>query len=107
MQHITLLGNLGKDPEERCTASGAKLLSFSLAVKSGKDETSWYSVIIWDRQFEQFKGMIPHLEKGRKLLLTGKLMPAKAYLNKQNEPKVELIVNPLSLHFVSRKSYAI
>lgn len=36
MEEITLIGNLGNDPDVRYTNGGEKVVSFSLAVQAGK-----------------------------------------------------------------------
>lgn len=36
MEEITLIGNLGSDPDVRYTNGGEKVVSFSLAVQAGK-----------------------------------------------------------------------
>ena len=67
---VILLGNLGKDPDTRFTATGKAVTRFSLATSNtwvnGNGEkqqaTEWHTVVVWGKQGEacgQF------LEKGR------------------------------------------
>ncbi len=59
-QQLTLIGNLGNDPEMRYTPSGVAVTSFSLAVSrswTGKDgqrqeKTIWFRVSAWDKLAE-------------------------------------------------------
>lgn len=54
---VILIGNLGKDPEVRYTASGVPRANFSLATnerykdKSGEwqDRTEWHQLVAWRR----------------------------------------------------------
>ena len=61
LNKIMLIGNLGKDPELDYTRDGKARVKFSLAVnrrrrnpESGEqiEETTWFSVIAWDRLAE-------------------------------------------------------
>ena len=57
---VILVGNLGKDPEVRYTASGTAVASFSLATserfknKNGEweDKTEWHNITLWARLAE-------------------------------------------------------
>ena len=56
LNRIQLIGNLGRDPEMRYTASGKPVTQFSLAVnrprRSGgnqQEETDWFRVVWRDR----------------------------------------------------------
>ena len=75
---VILLGNLGKDPDTRFTATGKAVTRFSLATSNtwvnGNGEkqqaTEWHSVVVWGKQGEacgQF------LEKGRQVYVEGAL----------------------------------
>jgi single-strand DNA-binding protein len=54
---ITLIGNVGRDPDIQQTKSGTKVAHFSLATNrrapSGSDEeerTDWHRLTLWNRQ---------------------------------------------------------
>ena len=57
LNKVLLLGNVGKDPEVRYTASGRAVATFSLATsqrwkdQEGKDQekTEWHRVVAWGR----------------------------------------------------------
>lgn len=100
MQKITLIGNLGADPEERFTTNDRKVISFSLAVSVKKDTTIWYQVNIWEDRIPLFSGMLEHLKKGSKVCVMGDLGAPQVYTNKQGEPAVKLYVQPFSMSFV-------
>lgn len=74
---MSIIGNVGKDPEMRFTPSGKPVTSFSVAVtnrfkKDGEtqEETSWFNVVAWNKLAEncnQFLG------KGAKVFAEGRL----------------------------------
>jgi len=69
----TILGRLGKDPEMKYTATGTAVATFSVAVgtKYGeKEETEWYSVVVWDKLAET---CAQYLAKGREVLIVGEM----------------------------------
>ena len=73
-----LVGNLGKDPELRYTASGQAVATFSLATtekfknKGGEQQerTEWHNIVVWNRQADLCKRF---LAKGRQVYVEGKL----------------------------------
>lgn len=69
-QQITLVGNLGRDPELRYTPGGKQVCDFSLAVNEGKDSTAWFNVSVWGSQAESVS---TYLHKGSPALVVGRL----------------------------------
>jgi single-strand DNA-binding protein len=75
---VTLIGNLGQDPEIKSIGSGRKMARFRIATneryKNAKDElvedTQWHSVVAWGKQAESVEKL---LKKGSEVLLEGKL----------------------------------
>jgi single-strand DNA-binding protein len=75
---VTLIGNLGKDPELRYTSSGVAVATFSMATsESWKDpegntqeRTQWHSIVAW-RKLAEIVG--EYLKKGSKIYLEGRL----------------------------------
>ena len=82
LNKVMLIGNLGKDPEVRYTASGQAVASFSLATsekfknKSGdwEERTEWHNVTLWGKQAE-IAG--EYLAKGRTVFIEGRLQTRK------------------------------
>jgi single-strand DNA-binding protein len=78
LNRVSVIGNLGRDPEVRTTPSGSKVASFSLAVterfkdKNGqqKETTEWVNVVLWKRQAEICE---QYLRKGSSIYLEGKM----------------------------------
>lgn len=100
MQKVTLIGNLGQDPEERYTSSNKKVVTFSLAVAVKKDVVVWYQVNIWEERIPMFEGMLKSLRKGSKVCIIGDLGAPQPYTTKKGEPGVRMHVQPFSMTFV-------
>ena len=88
---VTLIGNVGKDPEIRYTQSGEPIANFSLATseswtdKSGQkqEKTEWHRVVLFGRQAE-IAG--EYLKKGRSVYIEGRLQTRK-YTDKDGVEK--------------------
>jgi single-strand DNA-binding protein len=78
-QKVTIVGNLGRDPEMRFTPSGQPVTSFPVATNrsyTGSDgqrvkETVWFRISAWGKQAENCNNF---LHKGSKVLIEGRLM---------------------------------
>lgn len=78
---ISLVGNLGRDPEMRYTQSGTPVTTLSVATNrtytsNGETvkETVWFRVSVWGKQAETCN---EYLKKGRSVLVVGRLNPDK------------------------------
>lgn len=82
LNKVMLIGNLGKDPEVRYTASGTAVASFSLATsekfknKNGdwEEKTEWHNITLWARLAE-IAG--EYLVKGKTVYIEGRLQTRK------------------------------
>ena len=88
MFQITAHGNLGKDPELKTFEDGSRVANFSLAVSTGKDETTWMSCQVWGKRAEI---VCDFLQKGSKITIAGRAK-LTTYTNKNNEEKTSLRV---------------
>lgn len=78
---VTLIGNLGRDPETRNTNGGSAVATLSIAtterVKKGEewvDHTEWHRVVCFGRTAENAARF---LKKGRQVYVEGKLRTNK------------------------------
>lgn len=79
---VTLIGNLGRDPEIRRLESGVAVAKFSIATsenykdKSGEwqSQTEWHDVVVWRTMAERAER---DLKKGSMVYLEGKLTHRK------------------------------
>ncbi len=90
LNKVMLIGNLGKDPEVRYTASGQAVASFNLATsekfknKNGEweERTEWHRITLWARLAE-IAG--EYLSKGKTVYIEGRLQTRKWQDNSGNE----------------------
>jgi single-strand DNA-binding protein len=77
-QSLTIVGNVGRDPEMRYTPSGQPVTSFSVATNrqytanngEAVKETIWFRVTTWGKQAETCN---QYVKKGSKVLVEGRL----------------------------------
>lgn len=78
VNRVTIIGNLGSEPEMRYTPSGRPVTSFRVATNwryttpegERKEETEWFTVVAWGRLAEQCNQF---LTKGRLVYVEGRL----------------------------------
>ena len=79
-QKITIIGNLGRDPEMRYLPSGQAVTNISVASNhtftdsNGQKvkETTWFRVSVWGAQAESVN---QYLQQGSRVLVEGRLRP--------------------------------
>ena len=82
VNRVTLIGNLGKDPEVRRLDSGAIVAQFSLATnESYKDKegnwqnlTEWHNIVVWRELAERAE---KYFKKGNLMYVEGKITHRK------------------------------
>ena len=82
-QRITIVGNLGRDPELRYMPNGTAVTSLSVATSNSYTnqqgeqvkETTWFRVSVFGKQAESCS---KYLTKGRPVLVEGRLRPDPA-----------------------------
>ena len=101
---VTLLGNVGKDPEIRSTPSGVMVASFGLATSARfqdaqgnwQDRTEWHNLKAFKRTAEIVRD---YVKKGSKLYIEGKIS-TNSWDDKETGVKkyrTEILVNELVL----------
>jgi single-strand DNA-binding protein len=94
---VSLIGNLGADPEFKTLEGGNALARFSVATnESYKDKkgewvttTQWHNVVAWGKTAELSNKL---LKKGAEVVLEGKLVN-DAYTTKEGEKRYKTEVN--------------
>lgn len=107
-QQITLIGNLGNEPELRYTPSGVPVVSFNLAVnkswtdaEGGKqDKTTWFRVTAW-RKLAEIAAQ--YLAKGKQVLIVGELEDARAFTDRDGNNRASLEVTAQTIKFLGAK----
>jgi len=101
---VTLLGNVGKDPEIRSTPSGVMVASFGLATSdrfqdaqgNWQDRTEWHNLKAFKRTAEIVRD---YVKKGSKLYIEGKIS-TNSWDDKETGIKkyrTEILINELVL----------
>lgn len=84
LNKVTLIGNLGRDPEVRHTQDGAKIVNLSVATTESwkdkvtnerRDRTEWHRVVIFNERLADVSEQ--YLRKGSKVYLEGQLQTRK------------------------------
>ena len=78
LNKVMVIGNLGRDPEVRFTASGQAVASLNVATherwtdkdNNPQERTEWHRVTVWGRQGENCG---KYLSKGRQVYIEGRL----------------------------------
>jgi single-strand DNA-binding protein len=78
-----IIGNLGKDPELRYTATGTPVAKFSVATSESwtnkqtntkEEKTEWHNIVVWGKMAEICG---EYLKKGRPVYLEGRIQTRK------------------------------
>lgn len=98
---ITLLGNIGRDPETRYTPKGRMNVSFSMAVSrrwydaggNQQEKTNWFRVTCWGKLAETMDKLTQEgaLAKGRQVLVIGPF-DTNEWTTQQGEKRTSLEV---------------
>lgn len=96
-----LIGNLGRDPELRHTASGKAVATFTVATNrswtspdgTAQEETEWHNIVTWDRLAEICQ---QYLQKGRKVYLEGRIQ-TRSWDDKSGQKRymTEIVANQM------------
>ncbi|MEN2994987.1 MAG: single-stranded DNA-binding protein [Thermodesulfovibrio sp.] len=104
---IILIGNLTRDPEIRYTPSGVAVATVPIAVNSRykqgediKEETLFIDAIVFGKQAET---CTQYLNKGRTVLVEGRLRERRWEYEGQKKSKFEVIANSIRF-FPKRES---
>lgn len=90
--HLTIVGNVGKDPAMRYTQAGVPVCDFSVAVndKYGDKETvTWFRVKCWNKLAEI---AAQYVRKGAQVMVVGRAS-VSAYTDKAGQPAAALELN--------------
>lgn len=107
LQQITLVGNLGSDPELRFAPGNVAVCNFTLAVhkhrQTGEGErqekTLWFRITTWGKQAELVN---QYLTKGRMAMVVGEVDEARPYRSKSGDPAATLEVTAHTVQFLDR-----
>jgi len=104
---VTLVGNLGRDPELRRLESGAAVAQFSIATTENykdrngewQSQTEWHDIVLWRNLAERAESQ---LKKGMLIYLEGKLSTRK-WEDKDGNPRKTTEVIGSYLRILNRR----
>lgn len=100
INRVTLIGNVGQDPEYKYFESGAVSTKFTLAVKrydskNKQDITDWFNI-------KTFSKLSEHITKGKRVAVDGKLQ-TDTWVTEGGENRKSIYVFADSLQILTPK----
>lgn len=99
LNKVTLIGNLGKDPEVRITQDGAKVATLSVATseqwkdratEERKERVEWHRVVVFNARLSEI--IERFFKKGQRVYVEGQLQTRKWTDTQNQEHRVQEIV---------------
>lgn len=101
---ITIIGNLGKDPELSYTQSGVAVAKFSVGVNPRSNnettQTQWYRVTAWRQAAENCS---KYLRKGQKVYVDGTLT-VDEWKDRDNVTRFSLEISADNVQFLTDRN---
>ena len=102
---ITLVGNVGRDPEMRYTNAGKSVTNFSVACNrkytagdgESREETEWLNVTAWDKRAEFVND---YVVKGAKVFVQGRFS-SRQYKARNGDMRTAMEVTALHVELMS------
>ena len=101
LNKVTLIGNLGADPEVRSTSNGNRVATFSLATSrswngpSGdrQEKTEWHRCVVRNSKVSQLADIVErYLKKGDKVYVEGRI-EYRQWQDKENQTRYMTEIN--------------
>jgi len=112
LNKVTLIGNLGNDPEVRATPGGNRVATFSLATsrswndQSGnkQEKTEWHRCVVWNTKGSQLADIVEkYVKKGDKLYVEGRI-EYRQWQDKDNQTRYSTEINVRELIMLSSRT---
>ena len=103
---LTIVGNVGQDPEMRYTPNGVPVCNFSVAVNrtwtnaagEKQEQVTWFQVSAWRRLAEI---CAQYLAKGDRVLIVSESIDVNAWMDRDGAARANIQVMPQSIRFLS------
>ena len=101
LNKVTLIGNLGNDPEIRSTSGGNRVASFSLATSrtwnnpqgDKQEKTEWHKCVVWNTKGSQLADIVEKwVKKGDKIYVEGRI-EYRQWTDKENQTRYTTEIN--------------
>ena len=112
LNKVTLIGNLGNDPEVRSTSGGNRVATFSLATSrswngpSGdrQEKTEWHRCVVWNTNTSKLADIVEkYVKKGDKLYVEGRI-EYRQWQDKEGQTRYSTEINVRELIMLSARS---
>jgi single-strand DNA-binding protein len=109
LNKVTLIGNLGADPEVRTTSGGGRVATFSLATsrswnsQSGEkqEKTEWHRCVVWNSKVSTLADVVErYLKKGDKVYVEGRI-EYRQWQDKEGQTRYTTEINVRELLMLS------
>src|SRR3954447_11996591 len=101
LNKVTLIGNLGNDPEVRSTTGGNRVATFSLATSRAwndaagakQEKTEWHRCVAWNSKGQQLADVVErYVHKGDKLYVEGRI-EYRQWTDKEGQTRYSTEIN--------------
>ena len=101
LNKVTLIGNLGADPEVRSTTGGNRVATFSLATSRSwndaagtkQEKTEWHRCVVWNSKVSTLADIVErYVKKGDKLYVEGRI-EYRQWQDKDGQTKYSTEIN--------------
>jgi single-strand DNA-binding protein len=101
LNKVTLIGNLGSDPEIRTTANGSKVATFSLATSrqwnspggEKQEKTEWHRCVVWNARESGLADVVEkYCKKGDRIYVEGRI-EYRQWQDKENQTRYTTEIN--------------
>ena len=112
LNKVTLIGNLGNDPEVRSTTGGNRVATFSLATSRSwndapgpkQEKTEWHRCVVWNTKGSQLADIVErYVKKGDKLYVEGRI-EYRQWQDKEGQTRYSTEINVRELIMLSSRS---
>lgn len=114
LNKVTLIGNLGADPEVRSTSGGNRVATFSLATSRSwngpagdkQEKTEWHRCVVWNSKVSQLADIVErYLKKGDKVFVEGRI-EYRQWQDKENQTRYMTEINVREMIMLSGRAGA-
>jgi single-strand DNA-binding protein len=100
VNRVSLLGNVGQDPDVRATSSGTPIAKFSLATNrtykdaagTKREETQWHKCTVWGKLADIAE---QYVKKGDRLYVEGRIEYSESETDGQKKYWTDIIVTEM------------
>ena len=101
LNKVTLIGNLGQDPEIRTVANGGKVATFSLATSrqwnspggEKQEKTEWHRCVVWNARESGLADVVEkYCKKGDRVYVEGRI-EYRQWQDKENQTRYTTEIN--------------